>query len=692
MIIKQANATGLSLNLYDLTELAAYDKDVTLGTSVFIETEQAWYQLQSNEDGIPLHGSAGASWNLLSTEASGTPIPTPDAVPQALDSGQLARGWLPSGQNPCTIYVAPYGDGDDDADGLTRQTMVNTASVGYAKLLAAGGGILNLSPNWRARADIDNPGDMAAFGLWIRGDGVAAENWQASCPCIITGEGVSPDILFCQPGAAIGRAGASTLTNAPVIDGGGFPYRKYPGIWIVKTTDRITIRDVALSDSVYCPARVSIDYNRDGISGAPQFLTCTSATRAAGEVTFSLTLPSAIPISLLNRAVNGTTVTASFGAIPNTPSGANATFPPWHVGTVVRIASTDANFPSGDVTITSVAANLDRSTDWSFTYEQANAYTGNSIANPATVQSHACSPGEFLDFASIIPQVPATQYRVSSVTADTVTVTDPYGGNALLLPTVPASGTWTNPGSLCHQERVYVAAMGVVFDNFSSQVPGDATFGLFYGGPTIDEGCSVAINTTVERCQLAGVFLADVGLDAYPRDEVRMAAWSVSPGNNTYSPATGAVALKNYSANGGLYQEAGGNGSSTIVVDWLGEASSGPKNAPAVQVYGNYNSAIKVDNARVADMANGLPEVVVDGLNPPVYPLAQLTKVDNSGIYNQVNTSYGIPVYNQLVIRNIGTDPGEISVGSANGKALVLLDSNQVLVGCFELNDGTLHG
>lgn len=578
------------------------------------------------------------------------------------------------GQNPCRIYVAPYGEGDDTADGLTPSTMVNTAYVGLQKIIAAGGGTLTLSNGWRARADVvtdpPTPGNMAGYGIWLRGDGVTAEGWLPSVPLVIEGVGVSPDILFAPPGMATGKAGCATNNYAPLPNPfpGTFPYRSYPGIWISKTVDRITIDGVALQDSVYCPVRIGVDYFRNASDGSPQFITATSATRAAGEVTFTLTLPTAIPIAQLQRTSNVVTATVS------SPS-AKQTFPPWRVGTVVRITSTDpGNFPSVDATILSVVANVDSSSDWSFTYAQSGA--DHTSANPASVQSHGCAPGEFLDFNSTIPQIAATQYRVASCTADTVTVTDPYGGAAVFGGTLPASGTWANPGALAHQERMYTAVMGAVVKTFAANIPGDATFGEFYGGPTIDIGVGLAVAPVIEQCQVQGLSLADLGGDAYPRDEVRMAAIAVTAGSPANPIETAVVILNSYAANGGLYQEAPANGSDTRVINFLGEAASGPVNPPVVRVLGNYDSDIYIDNARVADIQVGLPEVIVDGLNPLTPPNAQRTTVLASGIDNEITTSFGAPVYAQIISRTTDNE---------NGNAAILLDSNQAILGAVPI-------
>ena len=564
------------------------------------------------------------------------------------------------GLNPLTIYVSPTGS--DSNDGLTTSAAVHTGYAGYAKIVAAGGGILHLAEG------SDWGGPVTNQGMWIRGDNATIPGWQAAVPCVITGEGAS-SVLFSNPGAAGVNAGAGLSDT--------YAYRKKPGIWISKAVTRITVKDIRLNDYLFNPIRLAMDYHRNS-DGSIQNITVTHAARAGGFTVLDVTLPAGYPISNLSRTSNVVTAT-----VP-TPS-ANQTFPPWKAGQKVYINSTDVNFSSGQKTLLSVVANLDSSTNWGFTYAEtaANA-TG---TNPGNVQSHGCSDGEYLDLDSTDAKFPATQYTVASHTYNTITVLDPWGGeldnfgNAM-----PATDSANNIGTLVHQERVYCATLGTNLDNVTFTMPAGALYGLYYAGPGVDSGTQIAIGLQVSGgSQLQGVALGNGPGDVpFPRDDNRMAALLSSPGSPTNGVEPALIVQDSYSVDGGIRVVAGTNGCTVVVNNFIGEAASTLVQPPAVEVVGNFYSKVYIDYAIVADIDNSLPNVVVT--NVP----AQNCIVSRCGLVD-LQTSFGAPPYPVTVARVIGVASGNITLGSVNANAIEFFDANQVSMGVVQLKDFTLN-
>src|SRR6185312_1385914 len=172
----------------------------------------------------------------------------------------------------------------------------------------------------------------------------------------------------------------------------------------------LIFEDVSNGSSNWNPVRCSWDYMRNA-DGSIQGLPVTSAVRpsvslGSGYVDFDVTLPAGFSVANYTHAADGTV----YLDIAQ-PSDAQ-TFPPWHPGGTVRVTSIDPHIPSGDYTVDSTDANLDRSQYFGLHYNDGNNIVSSVTgATGITVTSHGCGAtgeGEFLDLFSTDPNFPAT--------------------------------------------------------------------------------------------------------------------------------------------------------------------------------------------------------------------------------------------------------------------------------------------
>lgn len=409
----------------------------------------------------------------------------------------LDTGWTESG----AIYCAPSGS--DGASGTSPFEPKLTGYAGALALQALGGGTLYMetTTSWG--------GPVAGQGAWFEQTGLGTPGFvQVAHGMTVKMRGRLGDAQVFQRDSL----GALRVQTAP---GAG---RRFPGIWVKSLSTRLTFENivpVSPADALLdCPWRLGIDYMRKS-DHTTLDITVTNASRAAGSTTLTVTLPT---YTITNASRTGTTVTIRVTVT-------SVQFHDWVVGQLVKVTSTDGNFPSGDFTVLSVTA-AGTAAGLGFadiTYTQAGAATTGT--NIGTMGAHGVIVGEWVDLFSSSSKFPSSMYRCTSVPASNqIVVEDIYGYSPR-----SASDSDTNIGTLVHQVRsAGVANLTII--NCGLQCGGwQGGLDDFKSGPACDVGSSNATSLLLDSCLVNG-YLPPSGTSNAHRQADRCAGVYADPG------------------------------------------------------------------------------------------------------------------------------------------------------------------
>jgi hypothetical protein len=268
--------------------------------------------------------------------------------------------------------------------------------------------------------------------------------------------------------------------NVEVLWGGtgGFKNRTDPGIWLYDSSVKVAFEDLCVRSRL--PIRKGWDYRRNN-DQTIAFANITSATRSAGQSVFTVDYPT--PWVVTSASLTGTLVELVVTMSLETP------WPPCSPPALVHVNTlSDATFTTGDYTVTEVFQGANASV----VHIRYNQIASGSVAPFAPVgwlaSGHCCLTGDVIEVTSTNAEWPQTMYEVVSVTATTITVTDPYGYS----PRHASAGPTANIGTYVLQDRQ--VPRGTSFDqwrNVSAVSIPDTDAELFNCGPTFDDGsCS----------------------------------------------------------------------------------------------------------------------------------------------------------------------------------------------------------
>ncbi len=423
---------------------------------------------------------------------------------------------LGPGLNPATIFVSPLGSNTND--GLTWNTAVKNGYNGYALIVAAGGGTLNIA------SGTEWGGPVAGQGAWFRGDGFTITGWQAAVPCNVIGYGSGPGYAFSNPGEAFLYAGSNdTATD----------YRTKPAVWFTESEIPITFTNIRTLPAIgyegsyaagnFQAFRIGWDYNRND-DGTIQYQAISSSTRTGttgnGSTVHTVALTPAVTVGSASRTSNVTTLVIF--------RPGNQTFPPWAAGTKIYFNDTSGFFNDGGFTVTATNAAVDATLDWSISFVDAGADVPTK-ALPGTVRSITSIPGDLIDVQSNNIQFASTQFKVTATsitnaTTGTVTVFDPWGGYGT--PTDNA-GPIANIGQLTHQERGYCGVTKPILTNCTSRCSQNIN-DIYKMGPMFDFGGALALTPKMYNCYMEGFYPTIA--QAAPYDDLRMVSCLVHGG------------------------------------------------------------------------------------------------------------------------------------------------------------------
>lgn len=414
------------------------------------------------------------------------------------------------------VYADPNGDDDDDG------TVTSPKRTMYAAVQAAlthGGGTIYFTNATPAGGPITNQ------GLWLRADNIAVPGFLQTGFSRLRFVGMGTDsgnFVFQRPGAA-------RIT-------GGFTF-DMPSIWVVGGEIPMDFEFMMSSRSgllgYASPVRIGWDYAR-----RPDFtleeISVTHAARAARATTFDVDLTTATPwvITSAQRFTdNGLKYVDLTLTRPLTVA-----MSPWAVGSIVRVdTGGDTDFPDGDYTVTgqSDVLNLQGETTVIVTYRQDGTNMTKSLSG--TVTSHGCAVGDRLALWSDASQFPTcSMMKVTAVTAESVTVFDPYGYS-------PRSATASadDIGTIVKQVRGRSVSSGIWFNNCS--IYGNSeTEDDFVSSPAIDIGGTSAALIRFDKTYVSGGLVwqwFNAPADCYDPDRTMVAIFA-DPGAGTASGAS----------------------------------------------------------------------------------------------------------------------------------------------------------
>jgi hypothetical protein len=419
-------------------------------------------------------------------------------------------------QNPVVRYVS--GTGDDANTGTAWDETKATWYAAALDIVAAGGGTIFMGPGWRAGGPV--PGQ----GMWLNGTAMSIPgfiNGAANCKIKTIGVGGAVDNNQFSRQQVFGYGGSNLLAD----------YRTKPGIWMVGSQVQWTFENLGLlptpgfagtyNEGLFCPIRMAVDYNRNA-DGSIRYLTATSTTRAAGQLTCTVTMPPGIPTTTANHHPDGS-------ATIYLPRPAGMAFPPWQNGSYVWLQSTDPNFPSGAYAVSGLQSNVDDQSQWGFDYSDGNLVTA-TLSGTITVSCTGAN--NYIEVQTTDYRIPPTQYQIAtasvptSATTATVVVTDPWGG-------FPGIGAGAIPATLppgdygvqlACLETGFVCNVRPYMDNtFTPHMSKNtAAVDLYLSGPGYQLGGSRAFYPEFERPFLEALYPAPG--DTFPYDRLRMGA------------------------------------------------------------------------------------------------------------------------------------------------------------------------
>jgi len=510
-----------------------------------------------------------------------------DGVPKLFDSNGTkstfaSSTWYGTGE----VYCCPAGS--DSNSGLTPFAPKQTGYAGAVALQAIGGGrlVLEQGTSW------GGPNGCA----WIEGAGVNTPGFLQQA------HGMTIEMLW-RPGDSrvFNRNSCGALIVSSYQAG-----RKLPGIWVKSLSTRLMFKNIlpvaALNGNVAldCPWRIGVEYDRKPDLSTLD-ITVTSATRAAGSTTFTVTLPQ-YTILQASRTANVVTARVAVDA---------SQYINWRVGSIVHVTSTSGSFASGNYTVLSslglqVAAGLGYDI---VTYAETAADVG-TISNIGTWGSHGCGATDRVDIFSSSSEFPNSMYEVTGSTATTITVADSYGYAPR-----SASVTVASIGTLVRQQRLAGTSLTTLV-NCDAEVTGYVGgLDTFQSGPAFDIGASNATPVLFDGCVIIGADPPGGTTNAhYHADRQAGILMDSGPGTTTGS----SVVLDNCSGkNGAVRMRVRGGTDSIVAVNTLWDTSTG-NSPPVLDVpEATLLTSVTFDNVDMADNALTVPIVRVRGTPDP---------------------------------------------------------------------------
>ncbi len=555
------------------------------------------------------------------------------------------------GLNPVTIYVAPAGN--DGNGGTTWQSAMKTGYAGYQKIVAAGGGYLNIASGTSWGGPVDGQ------GAWFRGDGVPAAGFSAIVPCIITGFGPGSASSFPQPGTAILYAG----------DNRAAAFRNKPGVWFIRTEHTVIMNNIQVKpipayndgqDGNYAAFRTGWDYLRKE-DGTTDGLTISSSTRAAGKTTHTVTLTTPVSINSAQRVSNVTTVTIFRPGLVKSP--------PWKGGSKIWLASTDVHFTSGAYDIVQSSAQNDADAVWTFTISDPGTDTA-VITTPGTVRSTYVRLFDNIEINSSSAQFPSTMYEVFSTTitganSGTIVVLDPYGTGYNGV--TASAGPTTNIGTLLVQGRGYNGCAGTTFNGCNSRRGQDASKYTRYA-PMFDFGTALAFNYIMNGCYMEGYF--PTVASGIPHDPLNY--------SSCYAEGEGGVgssSLEAYNTRGiaATFWVGVGQTSGVCYIDGAVFDANDPsgETPPAYLIFGTNGGFVRVNDIIVSDAIAGFGTDLnsITGI-----PLVNVTGNSAPGLNAPFTSGLGAELFGKMVIgaAGFGIDAANTKIVGAGSGQLTL--------------------
>lgn len=519
-----------------------------------------------------------------------------------------------SGIPDIQIFASP--DGSDGTRTGSISSPFKTAYAAARRIVELGGGTLNLSPY----TTIGNP--VAGMGLCFRGDFLDVPGWLGDVPMIINGSGANSahNTPFQLPGAAF----IYGSDNSPLT----------PFIWTTQTASPKYFSNLynALSpeffDSGVCsPMRFGWDYNRNN-DGTPRELAVTNASRADGQTVFTVTLPAGFTILSGKRGTVGgvaNTVTLTV----QLPS--NTTYSPWFIGSIVRVVTSDSDFPSVDATVTDQSDGFALHVPGqvvTLSYVQSGATISSfQPVTGGTVTGHGVQAKDTVFLGSTNSEFPTCWgYRCVSATVTTITVTDRYGYSPR-----SATASANDIGYLLKQERGRVGSVSIAMYNVNIKRSHQVN-DTFANGPTVDIGSADASLFSFNRCYLEGYTAIGPTDDQLDRDRV-WCAMLLNPGVGVSSAGV-ADSYFNRSNDGNIRYYAGQSDSYMRIDSWLQDSGAPTRVGPAVQIVeGNVFCKVMLNDITNADAFADQPAIQdLAGLGPSQLKIGGNTTSGNNNL------------------------------------------------------------
>ncbi len=474
------------------------------------------------------------------------------------------------GLNPHVRYVSPTGN--NSHSGLTWQTAMATLAAAYDDLYPNGGEI--------------HFADNSGGPLWVRGDGWNLTGWRQQMPFKLVGHGRSTSGSF-------GYAPCAKLTGASPTD------REVPLLWFALCVGSpISLENIQPDATVSAPFRAGWDYHRnpDGTMALRNITSWARVTPGGGPpgvATVTVQHQAAVSVLTASRDVNDIVTLTYADPFP--------AYNPWPA--YITLTSTDAHFPSGTYQV------IDRA-GASCTYLDVNAYhsTGTNIGSWT---SHGINAFDNIEVQSTSVEVPSTVYKVTAVTATTITVTDYYGYSDVVNTRTPTI-TVSNPGTYVLQDRQRYSVSQIDWNNVQGAISEIEVYDRLTYGPTFDLGATADGRLRLLNSALSG------DLSQQVKDPIRYSWFYADAGSSGNSTGL-ELRFARPSGTGGLIYGTSNASWGMIVRDWQGDLPVGsPIQYPTFAVM-NPNTAGFMDFERVstADAEAGVePFPGFEGMDP----------------------------------------------------------------------------
>lgn len=476
------------------------------------------------------------------------------------------------GLNEAQQFVSP--EGNDSNNGLTWESAKRTA---YAAIQAIGGnGTVYVADGF------DPGGPIPGQGIWLRQDGWEIEGWLNVGPINIVGCGRSNGGQF-MPGVTAVIQGK---------DGSGS--RTLPFIWTANCLGQpVTISDISCPEAgadyrSVQPIKYGVDFDREP-DGTRIALNVTNATRTGTETVLTVDIDATTGYVVESASRSSNVVTM---VIPNP----GVAWLPLLGGTPFRLSGGNANFPSGDYTISTISAQIG-SVDqpfWTITFADAGADVP-SEAFAGTIKTHGCQVRETVELFSTDPvNFVSTMYFVAGATADTVTIFDNL---------ITGDADEDDIGTVSHYEMDRAGTTMV-----TARRVGAPLNQIYYAGPGILIGRNLALPPLLDECYAQGLIGVPV-IDAANRDNPRMAAVLCYAGNTfetQFNTATGATFVNYTGAYGPIYV-IGRNGQCQVkmigqaTIEYPIESLAQALALPGVRIEGGSFTSVFIDDVQTPD-------------------------------------------------------------------------------------------